>query len=152
MFTFISGDLLHADTDVIAHQVNCQGVMGAGLARQIRNIHPVVYTKYKTACEQMTDIDLLGKVQVISTTPYRIANLFAQRYYGRVGRYTDYSALQQCLTKLKDYMLQHNLNSIGLPEGLGCGLAGGSWDVVSTIITRVFTDTDIHVKIYKKEK
>ena len=30
------GNLLQADTPMIAHQVNCQGVMGAGIARQIR--------------------------------------------------------------------------------------------------------------------
>ena len=46
MFTFVSGDLLHADTDVIAHQVNCQGVMGAGLARQAnqRQIYASVHS------------------------------------------------------------------------------------------------------------
>ena len=31
-----TGNILDAQTDVIAHQVNCQGVMGAGLAKQIR--------------------------------------------------------------------------------------------------------------------
>lgn len=31
------GNLLDAKTDVIAHQVNCQGVMGAGIALQIKN-------------------------------------------------------------------------------------------------------------------
>ena len=28
------GDLLRSDAAIIAHQVNCQGVMGAGVARQ----------------------------------------------------------------------------------------------------------------------
>ena len=32
------GNLLQADAPMIAHQVNCQGVMGAGIARQIRKI------------------------------------------------------------------------------------------------------------------
>ena len=31
------GDILHTEADVICHQVNCKGVMGAGLAKQIRN-------------------------------------------------------------------------------------------------------------------
>ena len=30
------GDILHTEADVICHQVNCKGVMGAGLAKQIR--------------------------------------------------------------------------------------------------------------------
>lgn len=32
---------------VICHQVNCQGVMGAGLAKQIRIRWPEVYVDYK---------------------------------------------------------------------------------------------------------
>ena len=32
----VKGNLLEADVDVIMHQVNCKGVMGAGVARQIR--------------------------------------------------------------------------------------------------------------------
>ena len=28
------GDILHTEADVICHQVNCKGVMGAGLAKQ----------------------------------------------------------------------------------------------------------------------
>ena len=149
MFTFISGDLLHADTDVIAHQVNCQGVMGAGLAKQIKDKYPQVYTAYHKACNTISDAVLLGKVQVITTNPYRIANLFGQRYYGRDKRYTDYDALATALIKLRDYMCKHGLKTLGLPCGLGCGLAGGNWKIVYEIIRDVFTPSDILVKIYQ---
>lgn len=33
----IKGDLLKAEETFIAHQVNCKGVMGAGVAKQIKN-------------------------------------------------------------------------------------------------------------------
>ena len=38
------GDILHTEADVICHQVNCKGVMGAGLAKQIRNQIPIKFT------------------------------------------------------------------------------------------------------------
>jgi len=37
------GDVLKAETKVIAHQVNCKGVMGAGLAKQVKSKFPIVF-------------------------------------------------------------------------------------------------------------
>ena len=34
----------------ICQQVNCRGVMGAGLAKQIRDKWPVVFDEYKKIC------------------------------------------------------------------------------------------------------
>ena len=48
---------------VVCHQVNCQGVMGAGLAAQIRRMFPGVYEDYRRECEKVAKpSDLLGKV------------------------------------------------------------------------------------------
>lgn len=147
MITVIQQDLLTLNCDVIAHQVNCKGVMGSGLAYQIRKHYPKVYAKYRKACALS---DLLGKVQVISTDNYFVANLFAQFNFGTTQQHTDYNALALCLIKLRDHMLSNNLTTLGLPYGLGCGLAGGNWNVVSHIIKDVFTPTDITVYICKK--
>ena len=50
---FVNGNILtfpERDEDtIICHQVNCKGVMGAGLAKQIRDKWPVVFDEYKTA-------------------------------------------------------------------------------------------------------
>ena len=35
-------------SNVIARQVNCQGVMGSRVAKQIRDKYPEVYTQYKS--------------------------------------------------------------------------------------------------------
>ena len=37
MITEKRGDLLNAKENIIAHQVNCKGVMGAGIAKLIKN-------------------------------------------------------------------------------------------------------------------
>ena len=53
-------------SNVIAHQVNCQGVMGSGVAKQIRDRYPEVYTQYKAVCEATTDKSkLLGKALIV---------------------------------------------------------------------------------------
>ena len=36
MIEIVNGDLLKADLPIIAHQTNCLGVMGAGIAKSIK--------------------------------------------------------------------------------------------------------------------
>lgn len=154
MIKIINEDLLTANVDAIAHQVNCMGVMGAGLAKQIRSRYVYVYDRYLRACELHHHSDLLGKVQTIKTVlpnePY-VINMFAQEFYGKDKRYTDYDALYTCLTKVKEFMLRNKLKTLGLPYGLGCGLAGGSWKIVYELIRDAFGDSDITIYICKKE-
>ena len=58
----IKGDLLNADEVFIAHQVNCKGVMGAGVARQIKNklLTPIEFEKYRNMCQNYSPEELLN--------------------------------------------------------------------------------------------
>ena len=44
MVNYVKGNLLESDCDYICHQVNCQGVMNSGIARQIREKWPIIIT------------------------------------------------------------------------------------------------------------
>lgn len=149
MIKIVEGNILDATEDIIAHQVNCQKVMGSGLAKQIRNKYPYAYDAYNKYCERVKDKkDLLGEV-CLAVSDYNdktIAHLFGQFYYGRDKQYTDYEALKKSLTKLLYWATIYN-NSIALPCNLGSGLAGGDWNIVYKIIEDVFQDYD--VTIYK---
>ena len=37
MIKIIEGNIVNANTDFIIHQVNCQGVMGSGVAKALRD-------------------------------------------------------------------------------------------------------------------
>ena len=43
----IKDNLLNTQLQFIAHQVNCQGVMGAGVAKALRNKYPELYSQYQ---------------------------------------------------------------------------------------------------------
>lgn len=43
MIHIVSGDSLKSDCTIIGHQCNCLGVMGAGIAKKIRDLYPEVY-------------------------------------------------------------------------------------------------------------
>lgn len=43
MIKFVNGDITKSSTGIIAHQVNCRGLMGAGVAKSIKAAFPNVY-------------------------------------------------------------------------------------------------------------
>ena len=57
MIRMYDGDLIKdSSVDVICHQVNCQQVMGAGIAKQIHAMFPRVFDQYKAYCQKYRDI------------------------------------------------------------------------------------------------
>lgn len=150
------GDILAAKTDVIGHQVNCKGIMGAGLARQIRERHAYVYAKYKHFCMSNKPSALLGRCLLSETINYSdlkppdyVANLFGQKGTSALWRQTDYDAVRNALTELEREMRKLKLQTLGLPYGMGCGLGGGDWRVMESIINEVFDESPITVTIYR---
>lgn len=167
MVTFHSGDILTSGADLIAHQVNCKGVMGKGLAADIREAFPPVFERYRELCCAKGDADLLGQILIVEgktgTNPIYIANLFAQYFYGQDKRQTDYKALWNCLSILNSASNTHivygvkglfttSFRTIAIPYGMGCGLGGGDWVIVSSLIRAIFEDSNYHVQIWKLDK
>lgn len=151
MIKFVEGDLLKATENIIVHQVNCQGVMGSGLAKQIRSKYPIVYQEYVKLCSRFTDNkNLLGAVQMVKVSDGQVVvNLFGQYNYGREKmQYTDYEALSSGLLEIKNTAKRHQV-SVALPQNIGCALGGGNWDIVYKMIESIFYD--YNVTIYKLE-
>jgi hypothetical protein len=151
--------LINGEVDAITHCCNAQGVMGSGLAKQIRERLPEAYSTYKAA--PMT----LG-TNVIADVGEgkRVVNMIAQERYGRGRRQVHYGALAACLVyaanqcwvdmikkegykatrgKLKNYKL-------GVPYGLASDLAGGDWNIVLELLEAVEMVSHVEVIVYKK--
>lgn len=129
----VDGDVLEISQGIIAHQTNCQGVMGAGVALAIARKYPKVYDEYAQHCEDRSERELLGTVQFCEVNPkLYIANVFGQRSYGN-GRQTSYDATYDAW---KDLFTKAEFLGwpIYIPYLMGCGLGGGDWYVYSCII------------------
>lgn len=144
----ITGNILNQRRGIIGHQVNCQLVMGAGLAMQIRQKYPRAFTQYRDVMRNVTIAKRLGKAQIVEVLQdsLYIANLFGQyQFLPRKVRHTDYNALTIALRQLRQW--RDNVKGkefpIFLPYGMGCGLAGGEWNVVQGIIRDTIPDTTI---------
>jgi O-acetyl-ADP-ribose deacetylase (regulator of RNase III) len=146
MIEYKNGNILNATTHIIAHQVNSLGIMGAGVALQIKNKWPIVFESYYKLCNDTVSLRLLGRCQIIQVDPnLGIANLFGQYDYGIDRRQTDYFALQAAMTSCEMQMRKLNLTSIAFPDMIGCGLAGGDRGIVLKIIEDTFKDFDVEI-------
>ena len=145
-----TGNLLDAQTDVIAHQVNCQGVMGSGVAKYIREKWANVFEEYKKYCDDIYSHQVLGSCLLVDINNEQyVANLFGQDRYGRDGkRYTDYEALYKSLERLVAQMVGINKKSVAFPYKMSSDRGGADWNVVLAMIESVFKDTDVTIEIW----
>lgn len=129
----VDGDLLDVTEGLIAHQVNCRGVMGAGVARVIAKRYPEVEAMYRKASKRYAPAELLGECLLLpATDTLWVANVYGQLNTGR-GLQTDYTAVRTALGYLRRYADQLP-STLNVPYMMGCGLAGGDWDVYSAIL------------------
>ena len=147
------GNLLDAQTNVIAHQVNCQGVMGSGVAKQIKEKWPDVFAQYSYHTT-MLENTCLGNCQMVQINKSQfVANLFGQRYYGRENlRYTSYDGIYDALAKLQVYMDNRNCNSVAFPYKMSSDRGGADWNVILAMIESVFKNTNISIEIWQLEQ
>lgn len=154
MIHYIKGNLLDSDCDYICHQVNCQGVMGSGIAKQIRERWPVVYKEYRAYYDycKKHGLDMLGHnfdVTVDDFDSTRVVNMFAQTDFGHDGKvYTSYDAFRDCLVDLSKMVRG---GTIAFPKNIGCGLGGGNWKVISALIEEIL-GKDFEVYIYELDE
>lgn len=149
MIEYVHGDVLNCNVDICCHQVNCQGVMGIGLAKQVKTQFPLAYTEYKQLCNRYRPIELLGNTQFVRCGNITIANMFGQNNYGRDScGYTDYEELDRCIYRVYRKCIEYNY-SVAFPYMLGCDHSGGDWEVVENIIKKYFEKTDIVCKIVR---
>lgn len=142
MLKHVNGNLITGNFSIIVHQVNCKGVMGAGLAKQIRNIYPGVYDDYIRALryENAGLGHVIFSYAMCDPEKYdkscrTIVSMLAQDGYGRDKRYTDYDAFKECLEVFRRYLESYDSTwTVAFPYGIGCGLAGGDWNIIEKMI------------------
>lgn len=144
----IEKDILTIETGYICHQTNCLGVMGRGIAAQVRTKHPHVYKVYEKLCQdklnQGEENSLLGTIQIVpvnETPPVRIVNCFSQLKFGGDVCHTDYNAIKSCFTKIK--MMNMKKLPVYIPYLYGSGYGNGSWLSVKEAISEVYPDVTI---------
>lgn len=130
---------------VVAHQCNCRGTFGGGIAKEIKQRFPEVDRAQKEWYK--AGLQTLGAVQIVPThTGLKISNMYAQVDFKRIKGVvnTNYDALELCLQRLKLSLFPQD--RLGMPK-IGAGLGGGDWNQISTIINWVFQVREVYVYV-----
>lgn len=153
---YINDDITKTSCQAIAHGVNCQGVMGSGVAKALYEAFPVVkeyYLKYYQVMKPKISrtSELLGYVDPVFINDRVIFNCFTQDKYGNDStRYVDYPAVVDCFRELVDNYEQDIFDGpLAIPK-IGCGLAGGNWEFMEQLINDV-VGNKLEIWVYYKE-
>lgn len=142
MIKIINKNILDCTENIIIHQVNPFGTMGAGVARQLADKYKGLELFYSEHCRELnSDYQLLrGTVLFCGdiNNKRKIANMFSQK----PSFETDYEAMEKCFKYIKQWASNNNL-SIAMPYKIGCGIANGNWETVERIIADVFDDYEV---------
>ena len=127
---YTSGNILTYTGKYIAHCVNAQGKMRSGVAKAIREAYPKCYEDY------ISSVLTMGKVIASDCGRHTILNIVGQKYYGYDKQvYVDYIALRKGISTINKNITE----PVAFPL-IGCGLAGGDWAIVSSILEEESTN------------
>ena len=133
-----TGNLLDVTQGHIVHGCNAQGVMGAGVAKAIKQKYPDCFMVYRN--EYNTFGLQLGRAYPWTAYCYTdhkiiIWNAITQQFSGLPGRNISYDAIQSCFEQINDSVGNTDdiAKEIHIPM-IGAGLGGGNWNIIRTII------------------
>lgn len=170
MIKTIEGNLFDSNANFIVHQVNCQSVMGSGVALQVKERYPHVYTEYlkflrhhqkkksnPLGLAQFVPVDVwaLGMVDTILNRriePYDasyqyIVNLFGQDTYGD-GLHTDLKAFEKAMRIIMEHAKAIGA-TVAMPYNIASCRGGADWKDVYRIIESIFASSGVDVEIYR---
>lgn len=147
---FVSGDLFDNEhgARAIAHGCNCQGSMGAGVARTIRARYPAMYEEYRSRCKAQPRQFNLGDCWLwkADDQPW-VFNLGTQEGYWRSR--ASYEAIEAALREMRRQADAEGITSIAMPR-IGVGYGGLSWKKVRAIVEVVFGDWPGTLVVYEE--
>lgn len=137
--------------DVIVHGCNCFCDMGAGIAKEIKEVFPSAYAADKKTI--VGDINKLGTItfskSLINNHEVIIVNAYTQFNWEGEGKKVNYPAIEKAFTDIKK---QFSGKRIGYPL-IGAGLGGGNWKVISKIIDLTLSgENHMLIKYHPKQQ
>ena len=174
MIKIIEGNLFNSKANFLVHQTNCMGVMGSGVALQVKEEYPHVekeYRRYLKHCDK-NNIEPLGTAQYVPSEAWAIGmidtiknnnviaydneyqyivNLFGQRDYGLDKQHTNLKAMKNAMVDIRNKAKAIGA-TVAMPYMIGSARGGAKWSDVYKIIEDVFKDSGVDVEICKYDR
>ena len=144
MINIIKGNIFTSKCQTLVNTINTQGVMGAGIALEMRLRYPEMFLKYKSLCERK--LIEIGKLWIYDVSSERQMLNFPTKTNWKQPSKVEY--LAKGLRKFVDTYEEKKIKSIAFPL-LGADKGGLDQDYVIELMTREMEGVIIPVEIYQ---
>ena len=142
---YLKGDIFDSKAQIIVNTVNCQGVMGKGLALAFKERFPDMFAAYQHDCKS-------GKLHIGRPTIYAKSTPWILNFPTK--NHWRFPSKLEYLEKGLEFLLAHykkvGISSIAFPK-LGAQNGKLSWDEVGPLMAKYLSQLDIDVYIYIAE-
>lgn len=142
MVEFKKGNIFNSKSQTLVNPVNCKGVMGAGLALEMKKRYPAMFSTYKRICDK--NMLIPGKLQLWKGNKW-ILN-FPTKDYWKDPSKIEY--IEKGLDKFLETYKEKEITSIAFPK-IGSGLGGLDWALVKSIMIKKLNNLNIKIEIYE---
>lgn len=126
------------DIDYMIHCCNARGVMGSGIAKQVKKKYPKAFSDYLDSYLSVENSkELMGSLSGSGG----VINLISQYSYGYDGqRYTNYGAVSKGLSLVRERVValskppQSSKFKIGIPYKMASDRGGADWDIILELV------------------
>jgi len=166
MITYHQGDLFKSNCQTLVCTVNCEGVMGKGIALEFKKNFPRMFIRYKDAClYSKTQLKYGGDLwlfrypdleQFTLWTSTENGNMLITGRQSRIlcfatkEKWRNPSKMEWIERGLQEFVAKYKewgITSIAFPK-LGCSNGGLDWNKVRPLMEKYLGDLDIPVEIY----
>lgn len=137
----VTGDLFGLDLPALGHGCNCQGAMGAGVAKEFRRRFPQMYAGYRRRCLDATFT--LGDVWAWEADSLVIYNLGTQP---RPGPSASLAAIESSVRRMLIDAHERGLPAVGVPR-IGAGLGGLAWPSVHRVLALLGEESPVALTV-----
>lgn len=146
--TEITGNIFASECQTLVNTVNCNGVMGAGIALEFKLRHPKMFDQYAEHCKKgRIDIGKLWLYKPPQDAGDRrwVLNFPTKRNWKMPSRW---EYLEKGLEKFVATYQEKGISSIAFPA-LGASNGGLKEDDVIALMREYLTECDIPIEIYR---
>lgn len=135
----MNGDIFEADCEAMVNPVNCVGVMGGGLALDVKIRFPDVFKQYTRYCKSKLlkpgEIHMAWRYGTLDN-PEVVFNLATKDHWRDPSKL---EWIEQGAKNLIEAANHHHFKSVAVPA-LGTGLGGLSWGDVKIILINTLSN------------
>lgn len=145
---YVHGNILQTKIPHIIHGANAIGVMGAGVAKVLRQKYPSIFDDYVAWLEYADEINfpLLGSYATskVENGKRFIHHIITQMTIGGIKPARYYAIQRGLLAVVRDYPRQ---KEFAIPK-IGCGLGGCDWNIMEVHLKEIEQDCKVEFEVY----